>query len=57
MGWHTPELTTVQTRLQGQAVWEIVFLLLNGLLFALIGLQLPSILDALSGRSTAQLIG
>ena len=57
MGWHTPELTTVQTRLQGQAVWEIVFLLLNGLLFAVIGLQLPSILDALSGRSTAQLIG
>ena len=55
MGWHTPELTTVQTRLQGQAVWEIVFLLLNGLLFALVGLQLPSILDALSGRSTAQL--
>jgi len=29
MGIHTPELTTVQTRLQGQAVWEIVFLLLN----------------------------
>jgi CPA1 family monovalent cation:H+ antiporter len=57
MGWHTPELTTVQTRLQGQAVWEIVFLLLNGLLFALIGLQLPAILDSLSGRSTAQLLG
>ena len=50
MGWHTPELTTVQTRLQGQAVWEIVFVLLNGLLFALVGLQLPSILDAISGR-------
>jgi monovalent cation/hydrogen antiporter len=57
MGWHTPELTTVQTRLQGQAVWEIAFLLLNGLLFALVGLQLPTILDALSGRSTGELIG
>src|SRR4029077_15211621 len=57
MGWHTPELTPVQTRLQGQAVWEIVFLLLNGLLFALVGLQLPTILDAISGRSTAELIG
>ena len=57
MGVHTPELTTVQTRLQGQAVWEIAFLLLNGLLFALVGLQLPTILDALSGRSTAELIG
>jgi monovalent cation/hydrogen antiporter len=57
MGWHTPELTNAQTRLQGQGVWEIVFLLLNGLLFALVGLQLPSILDELSGRSTLTLIG
>src|SRR6266566_3591230 len=44
MGWYTPELTTPQTRMQGQAVWEIVFVLLNGLLFALVGLQLPGIL-------------
>jgi monovalent cation/hydrogen antiporter len=57
MGWHTPELTNAQTRLQGLGVWEIVFLLLNGLLFALVGLQLPSILDALSARSTMSLIG
>jgi monovalent cation/hydrogen antiporter len=57
MGWHTPELTSAQVRLQGVAVWEIVFLLLNGLLFALIGLQLPSIVDALSARSTMSLIG
>jgi monovalent cation/hydrogen antiporter len=57
MGWHTPELTTPQTRLQGQGVWEIAFLLLNGLLFALVGLQLPGIVDRLSGRTTGELIG
>ncbi|HEX7255666.1 MAG TPA: Na+/H+ antiporter [Gaiellaceae bacterium] len=57
MGWHTPELTTSQTRLQGQAVWEILFLVLNALLFALIGLQLPSILDSLAERSTSELLG
>jgi len=57
MGWHTPELTTGQTRLQGQAVWEITLLLLNALLFALVGLQLPTIVDRLSGRSTAELVG
>jgi monovalent cation/hydrogen antiporter len=57
MGWHTPELTTAQTRLQGIAVWEILFFVLNSLLFALVGLQLPGILDALSGRSTGTLIG
>ncbi len=56
MGWHTPELTTPQTRMQGIAVWEILFFLLNSLLFALVGLQLPSILDALSGRSTGTLL-
>jgi monovalent cation/hydrogen antiporter len=56
MGWHTPELTTPQTRLQGIAAWEILFILLNALLFALVGLQLPAILDALSGSSTGTLI-
>ncbi len=58
MGWHTPELTTSQTRLQGQAVWEIVFLVLNAALFALVGLQLPAILDELSAaRTTGELLG
>jgi Na+/H+ antiporter len=57
MGWHTPQLTTAQLRLQGQAVWEIVFFVLNVLLFTLVGLQLPVILDQLSGYSTGELIG
>jgi CPA1 family monovalent cation:H+ antiporter len=57
MGWYTPELTTWQTRLQGVAVWEITFFLLNALLFALIGLQLPVIVDALSGYSATRLVG
>jgi monovalent cation/hydrogen antiporter len=57
MGWYTPELTTWQSRLQGVAVWEITFFLLNALLFALIGLQLPVIVDALSGYSPATLVG
>jgi CPA1 family monovalent cation:H+ antiporter len=56
MGWYTPELTTPQMRLQGTAVWEILFFLLNALLFALIGLQLPAIIDAISGTSTGALI-
>jgi len=56
MGWHTPELTTAQTRLQGVAVWEILFFLLNAFLFTIIGLQLPVILDGLAGYSTASLV-
>ena len=47
LGWHTPELTSAQVRLQGRAVWEIVQYLLNALLFVLVGLQLPVVLDAL----------
>lgn len=56
VGWYTPELTTVQTRLQGDAVWEILVFLLNALLFGLVGLQLQPILDALSGLSTTTLL-
>ena len=51
MGWYTPELTTVQTRLQARGFWEIVTFLLNVLLFGLVGLQLRPILDGLSGRA------
>jgi CPA1 family monovalent cation:H+ antiporter len=57
MGWYTPELTTVQTRLQGQAFWEILTFLLNVLLFGLVGLQLRPILDALSGTGDWSLVG
>jgi monovalent cation/hydrogen antiporter len=57
LGWHTPELTNAQVRLQGVAVWEIVQYLLNALLFVLIGLQLPGILDNLSDMPAATLLG
>jgi CPA1 family monovalent cation:H+ antiporter len=51
VGWYTPELTTPQTRMQGQAFWQITSFLLNALLFGLVGLQLPAIVDALQGPS------
>jgi monovalent cation/hydrogen antiporter len=56
VGWYTPELTTVETRLQGDAVWNILTFLLNALLFGLVGLQLRPILDSLSGHSSGTLI-
>ena len=48
MGWYTPQLTNVQTRLSGNAFWEILVFLVNALLFALVGLQLHGILDRLN---------
>ena len=55
LGWHTPELTNVQSRLQGEALWEILTFVINALLFAVVGLQLPHILDDLKGTSTTSL--
>jgi Na+/H+ antiporter len=57
MGWHTPQLTTPIMRMQGQNVWEILTFLVNAVLFLLIGLQLPRILDDLSGHTTGELLG
>jgi monovalent cation/hydrogen antiporter len=56
MGWHTPQLTTPVMRLQGVAIWEILTFLLNAVLFLLVGLQLPGVLDNLSGRTTGELV-
>ncbi len=45
-----------QVRIQIQAVWQSVTFLLNGLVFVLIGLQLPVVLEGIQNISTAQLI-
>ena len=57
LGWHTPELTSSRVRLQGVGVWEIVQYLLNALLFVVIGLQLPVVVDALGDYPVATLLG
>src|SRR5215212_6751686 len=56
VGWHTPRLTTPLVRMQGVAVWEILIFLLNAVLFLLVGLQLPSVLDHIDGPSSGELI-
>ena len=56
LGWKAPQISTASMRLQGYAVWEILTFLLNALLFVLIGLQLPLILDGLSGEPTGDLV-
>ncbi|HEX8207663.1 MAG TPA: Na+/H+ antiporter [Solirubrobacteraceae bacterium] len=55
MGWYASELTTPTTRMQLVAVWEIVQFLLNAVLFVLVGLQLPSVLDGLDGFGSGEL--
>ena len=43
------------TRLQGEAVWEIVTFVLNAVLFSLVGLQLRPIVQGIAGHSVGQL--
>jgi Na+/H+ antiporter len=57
IGWHAPVLISPQTRLESNAMWQILIFLLNATLFMLIGLQLPVILDGVASRSTAELLG
>ncbi len=49
MGRLTSRLTTPTTRIQGNAVWEIVSFVLNSALFMLVGLQLPTVVDGIGG--------
>ena len=51
LGRRAPSVVSPETRLQGYAFWELVTFLLNGLIFALIGLQLEGIMGRLSERT------
>jgi monovalent cation/hydrogen antiporter len=57
LGWRSPELVTPSTRIQITGFWELLTFALNAALFVLVGLQLPTIIDGLSGYSTMELIG
>jgi monovalent cation/hydrogen antiporter len=55
LGRKAPEIINSRTRFQIFPIWEMVVFLLNGLIFILIGLQLPEILESLSGQSLFKL--
>jgi Na+/H+ antiporter len=46
-GWRAPRVLSGRMRLQAVPVWEMVLFILNGILFMLIGLQLPQVMQAL----------
>src|SRR5213596_2828030 len=47
-GWRAPRILSGRMRLQALPVWEMVTFILNGVLFMLIGLQLPQVVRALA---------
>lgn len=56
-GWQAPRILRGRMRLQALPVWEMVVFILNGLLFTLIGLQLPQVIHALPPGSATQVAG
>jgi monovalent cation/hydrogen antiporter len=52
LSWRSPTFFSSGTRLRANDVWETLIFLLNGLVFILIGLQLPGILDNLNTTIT-----
>jgi CPA1 family monovalent cation:H+ antiporter len=57
IGWWAPGIASPSVRQEGFALWSLLTFLLNAILFVLIGLQLPAILDGLSGESPGFLLG
>src|SRR6266436_4793433 len=48
IGWRAPRILSGRMRLQAFPVWEMVTFILNGILFMLIGLQLPQVVKVLA---------
>jgi len=56
IGWRAPDISNARQRVAGYSMWTILTFLLNALLFVLIGLQLPLILDGLQDEPIGELI-
>lgn len=50
-GWRSGEVLMAETRVKVQAFWTALAFLLDSMLFVLVGLQLPVVLDTLHPRS------
>jgi Na+/H+ antiporter len=56
MSWNSSTIFSKQTRLQANGAWNTIIFLLNGLIFILIGLQLPEIIGNIKGLPPVALI-
>jgi Na+/H+ antiporter len=55
IGWQAPYVLTPAVRLEANAFWGMITYLLNGIIFILIGLQLPTIIRSIHGETWPQL--
>ncbi len=56
IGHDAPRMATGASRLQTSAVWRLVDFLLEGLVFLLIGQQLPAVVDELAAYETSTIV-
>ncbi|HEX5171210.1 MAG TPA: Na+/H+ antiporter [Cyclobacteriaceae bacterium] len=56
LSWNSSEIFSQQLRLQATGTWNTVIFVLNGLIFILIGLQLPYILESIEAASFVTLL-
>jgi CPA1 family monovalent cation:H+ antiporter len=56
MSHHSSQVFSQQTRLQAYGVWSTVIFILNGIIFILIGLQLPLILETIGDHTFSTLL-
>ena len=57
IAWKSPEIFSHKARIRTGVVWDTLMFLLNGFIFILIGLQLPSIIDDLGNYPFSQILG
>jgi monovalent cation/hydrogen antiporter len=55
-GWRAPRILSARMRLQALPVWEMVVFCLTGLLFMLVGLQLPQVVRSLAPGSATHVV-
>jgi NhaP-type Na+/H+ or K+/H+ antiporter len=56
MAYHSSEVFSQQTRIQAYGAWNTIVFILNGVIFILIGLQLPQVLDSIEGHSFSTMV-
>lgn len=56
ISWRSSEIFSYETRIRNSAVWDTIIFLLNGFIFIIIGLELPTILGDLGDYTISDLI-
>ena len=57
VGQHASRTLSSEARVAGAAVWQMVVFILNGLVFTLVGLQLPTVIALLGDIPASSLLG